>query len=192
MVTDHIIFTELFRWVAWHPIERGFPPLLFQISFILLYQYVKDLKCKIQILFENYNINIELNFNISNFCKKNFKKFLHQFVGSPGLEPRTQGPKSCVLPLHHDPIYKNPVLFFYNVHLSANPCSTCSGSLYPDFQIPMEIINPSYIVPLYLYKLSLHNIHYASTFNLLTICGFFFLLSSIFQRTKNQIIFVIK
>jgi hypothetical protein len=32
-----------------------------------------------------------------------------------------------------------------------NPCSTCGGSLYPDFQIPMEIINPSYIVPLYLY-----------------------------------------
>jgi hypothetical protein len=46
---------------------------------------------------------------------------------------------------------RNPVLFFYNVHLSANPCSTCGGSLYPDFQIPMEIINPSYIVPLYLY-----------------------------------------
>ena len=34
VVTDHIIFTELFRWVAWHPIERGFPPLLFQISFL--------------------------------------------------------------------------------------------------------------------------------------------------------------
>lgn len=52
----------------------------------------------------------------------------------------------------------NPVLFSYNVHLSVNPCSTCGGSLYPDFQIPMEIINPSYIVPLYFYILSLHNI----------------------------------
>ena len=103
------IFTELFRWVAWHPIERGFPPLLFQISFLfLLYQYVKELNVnkKINNIYFCYNYNIELNFNISNFCKKNFKKFLHQFVGSPGLEPRTQGPKSCVLPLHHDPIYK--------------------------------------------------------------------------------------
>ena len=86
---------------------------------------------------------------------------------------------------------RNPVLFFYNVHLSANPCSTCGGPLYPDFQIPMEIINPSYIVPLYLYKLSLHNIHYASTFNLLTTCGFYFLLSSNFQRTIF-ILFVFK
>ena len=126
------------------------------------------------------------------WINKNFQYLLYQYVkelkivGSPGLEPRTQGPKSCVLPLHHDPIYKNPVLFFYNVHLSANPCSTCGGSLYPDFQIPMEIINPSYIVPLYLYKLSLHNIHYASTFNLLTTCGFYFLLSQYFKDLINK------
>ena len=80
---------------------------------------------------------------------KNFIKNI--FVGLTGLEPITEGPKSSVLPLHQSPIYKNPVLFFYNVHLSVNPCSTCGGSLYPDFQIPMEIINPSYIVPLYLY-----------------------------------------
>ena len=62
------IFTELYRWGAWHLIGSGFPPNLFQISFyILLYQYVKELKCKIQILFEIYNINIELIFKISNF-----------------------------------------------------------------------------------------------------------------------------
>ena len=111
--TPKIIFTansiyllNYFAGLLGIPLKGVFHHSSSKSVFILLYQYVKDLKCKIQILFENYNINIELNFNISNFCKKNFKKFLHQFVGSPGLEPRMQGPKSCVLPLHHNPIYK--------------------------------------------------------------------------------------
>lgn len=35
------------------------------------------------------------------------------FVGLPGLEPRTQGPKSCVLPLHHSPICKSGDILLY-------------------------------------------------------------------------------
>ena len=121
------------------------------VFYILLYQYVKELKCKIQILFEIYNINIEFIFKISNFCKKNFKKFYINLLDHRGSNPERKDQNLACYHYTMIQFIKNPVLFFYNVHLSANPCSTCGGPLYPDFQIPMEIINPSYIVPLYLY-----------------------------------------
>ena len=135
---------------------------------------------KITILIQNLISIIQI------FIRKISKNFYINLLDHRGSNPERKDQNLACYHYTMIQFIKNPVLFFYNVHLSANPCSTCGGSLYPDFQIPMEIINPSYIVLLYLYKLSLHNIHYASTFNLLTTCGFIFL-SSKFQRTNYNI-----
>ena len=93
------IFTELFRWVAWHPIERGFSPLLFQISFLfLLYQYVKDLKCKIQIIsfrniiFSKYYLKITILIQnlisiFQTFVRKISKNFYINLLDHRGSNP---------------------------------------------------------------------------------------------------------
>lgn len=116
-----------------------------------------------QITFSKYYLKITILIQnlisiFQTFARKISKNFYINLLDHRGSNPEC---KDQNLACYHYTIIqfiKNPVLFFYNVHLSANPCSTCGGPLCPDFQIPMEIINPSYIVPLYLYKLSLHNI----------------------------------
>ncbi len=109
-----------------------------------------------QITFSKYYLKITILIQnlisiFQTFVRKISKNFYINLLDHRGSNPERKDQNLACYHYTMIQFIKNPVLFFYNVHLSANPCSTCGGSLYPDFQIPMEIINPSYIVPLYLY-----------------------------------------